>query len=115
MSKPNAPPARKSALPPGHRRLVNLMQSLNFGRITVLIRHGEADFGRPWRMRRTVKLAGGENGARPEAASVDVELCKEQTTLLAALKQVDDGARVTIEVKHGLPFLLEIEQEHQAA
>jgi hypothetical protein len=105
----------KSSLSPEQKRLVELMQNLNFGRITVLIHNGEADFGRPWRMRRTVKLAGGENDARPEAAIADVSLCKEQTTLLAALKQVDDGARVTIEVKHGLPFLLEIEQEHQAA
>jgi hypothetical protein len=25
-----------------------------------------------------------------------------------------DGAHLTIEVKHGLPFLIEIEQEHRA-
>ena len=97
------------------QRIIEQCQQLNFGRITVHVRHGEPVLGRPWHTRRTVKLAGGENGPRPEMDLADFELCQEQTALLDALRPVRDGARVTVEVRHGLPFLVEIEQDHQAA
>ena len=97
------------------RRLLRLMQDVNFGRITFRVRQGErAPTGR-WRTLRTVKLAGGENGPRPEVASDDFELRKEHVALFEQLARVRDGACVTIEVKHGLPFIIEIEQDHQAA
>jgi len=66
----------------------------------------------PWRTRRTVKLLGSENGARPEAKLDDFALRKEHTALLTALNCASDGAFITIEVKHGLPFLVEIEKQH---
>ncbi len=97
------------------RRLLRVMQAVDFGRITVHVRHGEPDLHERWHTRRTVKLAGGENRPRPEAALTDFELCREQEALLDALKHVRDGARVSVEVRHGLPFLVEIEQDHQAA
>lgn len=95
--------------------LIKQCQRLNFGRITFYVLRGEPDPARPWRTRRTVKLAGGENGPRPEADLADFELCREQTALLDALSCVGDGSCVTIEVKHGLPFIVEIEQEYQVA
>lgn len=97
------------------QRLLRMMQRINFGRIAFGVLGGEPDLGRPWSILRTVKLAGGNNGPRTEAASVDFDLCKEHISLLAQLAQITDGARVAIEVKHGLPFLMEIEQDHQAA
>lgn len=95
--------------------LLRLLQVTNFGRITFHIRSGEPDVGRPWHTRRTVKLAGGENGPRPEATRADFELRKEHTALLEHLASLSDGVRVAVEVRHGLPFLVEIEQDHQAA
>lgn len=97
------------------RRLLRLMQDVNFGRITLRVRDGEPDVARPWRTRRTVKLAGGENGPRRETDVADFELCREQVALLDALSGVRDNESVTIEVRHGLPFLVEIEQDHLAA
>jgi hypothetical protein len=97
-----------------YARLIRLMQDVQFGRITFRVRAGCPDPDRPYRTVRTVKLAGGENSPRPAAGSVDFTLRKEHAALLATLDHLDDGACVTIEVKHGLPFILEIEQDHQS-
>ena len=97
------------------KRLVGMMQALNFGRITFRVRGGEPDLGRPYHTVRTVKLTGGDNRPRPEMGSGDFELRREHTAALKTLAHVNDGARVTIEVKHGLPFLIQIEQDHQVA
>lgn len=106
---------QRSHLSEPQQRLIERCQSVNFGRIMFRIRGGEPDPGEPWRTRRTVKITGGDNGPRPEATSPDFELRKEHVTLLSELAHLGDGAHVTIEVKHGLPFVIEIEQDHQAA
>jgi len=103
-----------AALPEGDRRLTRLMQQVTFGRITFSVRSGQPDFTRPFRTVRTVKPAGGENGPRPEAHSADFEVRKEVTSLIEQVARAADGAQVTVEVKHGLPFLIEIEEEHKA-
>jgi len=95
--------------------LIEQCQRLNFGRITFYVLGGGPDIDRPWRTRRTVKLIGGDNRPRPETGSADFELRKEHAAALNTLAHVNDGSRVTIEVKYGLPFLIEIEQDHQAA
>ena len=96
------------------KRLVGTMQALNCGRITFLVRAGAPDFTQKVRTVRTVKLPAGDNGPRPEAGSADFELRKGVISLRDQVAKAADGARVTIEVKHGLPFLIEIEEEHQA-
>jgi hypothetical protein len=106
---------RFSHLPGPVQRLLRMMQAVNFGGISFHVRAGLPDADEPWATRRTVKLVGGENGPRPETASADFELRKEHLALLDQLAQLGDGACVTIEVKHGLPFIIEIEQDHQAA
>lgn len=105
----------KKRLSEPNQWIIGQCQLVNFGRITFHVRSGEPDLTRTWRTRRTVKLAGGENGPRPEAGLADFELCGEQMSLLNALRRVKDGQCVTVEVRHGLPFLVEIEQDHQAA
>jgi len=95
--------------------IIEQCQDLDFGRVTFHVVGGEPDISRPWRTRQTVKLNGGENGPRPEANRADFELRKEHVALFDQLARLRDGACVTIEVKHGLPFIIEIEQEHQAA
>lgn len=106
---------KKGQLSPPLQRLVEQCQRVNFGRVTFHVHRGEPDLSRPWRTRRTLKLAGGDNGPRPEADLADFELRLEQKALIEALRQVRDGECVALEVRHGLPFIAEIEQEHQAA
>jgi hypothetical protein len=96
------------------KRLVGMMQALNFGRITFLVRSGAPDFTQKVRTVRTVKLPAGDNGPRPEAGSADFELRKEVISLRDQVAKAADGARVTVEVKYGLPFMIEIEEEHKA-
>jgi len=96
------------------KRIVVVMQDLNFGRVTFSVRSGQPDFTRPFRTVRTVKPAGGENGPRPEAHSADFEVRKEVTSLIEQVARAADGAQVTVEVKYGLPFLIEVEEEHKA-
>ncbi|MBP9032479.1 MAG: hypothetical protein KBG29_01210 [Pseudomonadales bacterium] len=99
-----------------NRRLIRLMQRINFGRITGLHVHsGRPDFSRPYRAIQTVKLNGCESGPRPETNLADFALCRQQTALLDALACVSDGGCVNVEVRHGLPFLIEIEQDNQVA
>ena len=96
------------------KRLVEMMQALNFGRVVFFVLAGQPDFTRPVRVVRTVRVAGKNNGARPEVRSADFELRKEVMTLLDHVAQAPDGAQVTVKVEHGLPVLVEIEQEHKS-
>jgi hypothetical protein len=96
------------------KRLVGMMQTLNFGRTIFLVRAGEPDFTQKVRTVRTRKPSAGENGPRLEVAATDFELRKEVMFLRDQVATATDGACVTIEVRHGLPFLIEIEEEHQA-
>ena len=105
----------KKQLSRSKQRVIEQCQDLDFGRVVFHVAGGESDLSRPWRTRRTVKLNAGENGPRPEAENVDFELRKEHAELLDQLARLPDGACVTVEVKYGLPFILEIEQEHEAA
>jgi len=107
-------PATKCSLSSARKRLLELMQKVNFGRIQGLtVRNGEPVFDMPPRVVRMVKFAG-ENGPRPEAAHVDFVLKKEVDDLFAHLNSLDNGVIRSIEVKHGLPFSMEIEEAVQA-
>ncbi len=106
---------KKQELSKLNQYLIDQCQRVNFGRIMFFVRNGEPDLGRPWHTRRTVKLAGADNGPRPEANLADFELRQEQAALFDTLNQIKDEERVTVEVRHGLPFVVEIEQDYQAA
>jgi len=90
--------------------LIERCQEINFGRITVVVCDGEPDRTQPPRIVRTVKVAGQENGPRAEVTKANFKLRSEQMELVKQLAGADDGDSVAIEVKHGLPFLIEIEQ-----
>jgi hypothetical protein len=99
----------KSSLSNSHRRLVELMQRLNFGRIEELIvRGGEPVFDPAPKVIQKVKI-GGENGPRPELSSEDFLLKKQTIELLETISDLGEGTVLTIDVKHGLPFAVEIE------
>jgi hypothetical protein len=99
-------PLYKSGLSEGRRRLLELMQALNFGRIEGLpVRGGEPVLEPPPRAVREIKL-GGENGPRPEAGRPDFPLKRQVGELFAHLAAVGDGTVEVLEVRHGLPVRL---------
>lgn len=94
----------KSSLPPGRRRLIEMMQALNFGRIEQLsIADGEPVVDPPPKRMREVKFQA-ENGARPELSLDDFALKAEVRELFDAITEIGDGIIERIEVRHGLPF-----------
>ena len=99
----------KSSLSASHRRLIELMQRLNFGRIEDLtVRRGEPVFDPSPKLIQRVKI-GGENGPRPELTSDDFLLKKQTIELLAAISDLGDGLIRSVDVRYGLPFAAEIE------
>jgi hypothetical protein len=102
----------KSALSGPRRRLLETMQQLNFGRIENLAVHaGEPAFDPAPKIVQDIKI-GGENGPRPELAQDDFVLKSQVAELFTHLSHLSDIA-VVIEVRHGLPFRLIVEQQSQ--
>ena len=100
----------KATLSPARRRLVRLTQRLNFGRIEgLLVKGGQPVFDPPPRVVREVKFCA-ENGPRPEAAKADFALKAQVRELLDRLEAMGDGVVACIEVKHGLPFRMTVEE-----
>ena len=98
----------------GRRRLLRLMQDINFGAIEELeIRGGEPMFNPPPRVVREIKF-GGENGPRPEAGSPDFALKSSVAELMHSLTQIGDGTIERLEVKHGVPFRMKVEEPMRA-
>ena len=103
--------AMAASLPPARRRLVRLMQALNFGRVEgLVVRYGDPVFDPRPRIVREVKFAG-ENGPRPESAKDDFMLKAEVRELFAQMAAMGDGVIRCIEVKHGLPFKMTVEED----
>ena len=85
------------------------MQRLNFGRIEdLIIRGGEPVFDPAPKVIQKVKI-GGENGPRPEVTCEDFLLKKQTIELLETITDRREGKVLAIDVKHGLPFAVEIE------
>jgi len=86
------------------------MQWLSFGRILKLpVRNGEPVLDQTVRVIRTVKT-GADNRPRAESHWRDFVLKREVMDLFAELGRIGNGVVRLIEVKHGLPFLIEIEE-----
>jgi hypothetical protein len=86
------------------------MQRLNFGCILDLpVQDGEPVLDPPPRVVREVKF-GGENGPRPESAKTDFALKAQVQDLFAHLEAVGNGVVQCIEIKHGLPFKMTVEE-----
>ena len=100
----------KASLSAPRRRLLELMQRLNFGRIDGLeLRNGEPMFEPAPRIIRDIKI-GGENGPRPEVTIDDFALKSAVIELFDHLSGIGDGTLESIEVKYGMPFKLVVEQ-----
>jgi hypothetical protein len=89
------------------------MQTLNFGRIECLqVRNGEPVFDPAPRAVHKMKL-GAENSPRPEAELNDFWLKHQTVELFGAIERLGNGQVLSIDVKHGLPFAVEIEHSSQ--
>jgi hypothetical protein len=100
----------KSSLNDPQRRLVEMLQNLNWGRIENLcVRGGEPTYEPAPRIIQTVKM-GGQNGPRPEADLDEFWLKQPVIDLFQTIADLHEGKILVIEVKHGLPFAVQIER-----
>ena len=100
----------KSTLSAPRATLIEWMQRLDFGTIERLtIRNGEPILDPPPRVIRDVKFCG-ENGPRPESDLDDFVLKAQVRDLLAHFDSVGNGTICSLEVKHGLPFRMQVEE-----
>jgi len=94
----------KASLSPARRRLLEILQQINFGRLeTLAIRNGEPVLDPMPRKVLEIKFAG-ENGPRPELKVDDFLLKRQAVELFEFFDQLQDGVIDVLEVKHGLPF-----------
>jgi len=101
---------KKSDLSREGQTLVEQMQRINFGRIEHLpIRGGQPVWADQSRVIRKVKL-GGENVPRAESGYSDFELKWQVVDLFDQLERIGDGLIRSLEIKHGLPFAMAIEE-----
>ena len=104
----------KSALSPQGQRLLVLMQEMHFGRIErLVVRCGDPVFDPPPRLVREIRL-GGTDGSRPEIRSQDFTLKSQVVDLFAQLRRLGNGTVESLEIQHGLPFRMKLEEEIQA-
>jgi len=101
----------KMDLSPARRRLVELMQRLNFGRLEGLrVRNGEPFFDPPPRVIRSVKL-GGDNGLRREASKEDFSIKAKVIELFDILDQIGNGVIERIDIAEGLPCSMTYQED----
>lgn len=105
MSKPTS----TYDLRPSEHAFVTAMQRLRFGRFESLgIEHGELVLD-PWpTMVRSVKFAG-EESAVPRMSPDEFTLKRQVIELFEYVRAVESGEIRCIEVRHGLPFSMEVE------
>ena len=100
----------KSSLSSVQQALVEQMQRVNFGRIEHLpVRDGQPVWADQSRVIRKVKL-GGENTPRAESGYGDFELKRQVVDMFDQLERIGDGLIRSLEIKHGLPFAMDIEE-----
>ena len=100
----------KGALSPARKRLLELLQATNFGTVeNLIVRDGEPVVVDPApRVVRSIKL-GAENGPRPEFVLADFVLREPVVEMFEHLSRIGNGT-VAIQVRHGLPCQIIVEQ-----
>jgi hypothetical protein len=88
--------------------LIKLFQNVNFGKVDLLVRSGEPVLDPPPRVIETRKM-GAQKGARAESDLADFCLKEQVVELFLTIDEVRDGL-ISITLKHGLPFSVEVER-----
>lgn len=92
------------SLPPERRRLLRLMQQMNFGRFEALvIRDGQPVFEPAPRQVHEFKFPG-DNSPRPELNAENFLLKTQVVELFQQFDRLKNGTVEVLEIKHGLPF-----------
>lgn len=87
---------------------MEIMRVHQFGRIeNIPVRDGELVFDGHIKVVRLVRLGGG-NGGKKTPVTDEFELKKSVSDLFAELARLKNGLVITLEFRHGLPFLLEM-------
>ena len=108
MNSANAQ-VRKASLDEGSQRLIAMMHRIGFGRIESLsVSNGRPVFDPPPRVIREVRL-GAESSSPKRVGDADFAVKSAVVDLLAELAVVG-VATVAIEVRHGLPARLIVEE-----
>ena len=100
----------KTALTPARKYLTELMQEINFGCLkNLVLKDCEPVFDPPSKVVREIKF-GGENGPRPELVSNNFTMKSQVVDLFRQFDRLGNGIVKTLEIKHGLPFLMTVEE-----
>lgn len=106
----NHPQHQKGGLSLSRRRLVELMQHVNFGRLEgVRVYDAEPVLDPQPGIVREIKF-GSENGPRPELTADDFALKSQVVEMFDHLDQLRDCHIESLEIKHGLPFRMLIRE-----
>lgn len=98
------------SLSQGRKALVRQMQDINFGRMERLkIKNGDPVLDPPPRVIREIKF-GGENGPRPESGNGSFALKAQVIELFRQLDGITSGEIELLEIKHGLPFRMLVQE-----
>ncbi len=100
----------KSGLSASQAELIELMQRTAFGVIEgLVIRDGVPVLDPRPRVIRDIKF-GGSNGPRPEAKLSDFALKSSVQELMDTFASLGNATVRCLEVKHGLPFRMQVEE-----
>ncbi len=101
---------KKSQLSSPKQHLIELMQHINYGRIEgIVIRNGEPIIKPLPRIVRQVKF-GAENGPRSDTYKRDFTLKVQVLDLITQIEALGNGIIYSLEVKNGLPFKMNVEE-----
>jgi hypothetical protein len=102
-------PASNRDLLPSERRFIVALNQLGFGRLEfVRIQRGELVLDPAPTVVQVLKFGSAE--WQPPSRAADFELKEPLAKFFEYIRGVDDGAIRCLEVRHGLPFSMEIEQ-----
>lgn len=100
----------KSCLSPAKKRLLELMQQMNFCRIQRLeVKAGEPVFNPPPTVIQDLRI-GGNNDPRVEVHLRDYTLKQAHLELFQHLDELRDGVVDEIEIRYGLPQQMKIKR-----
>ena len=105
---PLRPPLRTRDLSAQHRSLVDLMPAHQFGRIeNMSVWAGQPILDQDVKVVRVARLCS-ESGGTNMPGGDEFELKRSVRNMFAALARLGNGIVVSLEFRHGLPFLIEI-------
>jgi hypothetical protein len=107
MTRKAGRPNSTSDLSGAERALVAVFQQVGFGRLEdARIRCGEVLWGTSPTVVQTVKFGAAESH---HGSYVDFDLKKQSADFFDYVRGVDEGTIRHLEIRHGLPFSMEIE------